>query len=62
VIFGLDAGESVSFSIQMWITKYGRQAVDWVEVLSLGWISFLRGDVWIMNQPETLVNRVNFVW
>jgi len=60
VCFGLDNAELSSFEIQMWITKFGRRAVDWVEVLSLGWISFMEGDVWISNQPETLVNRVNF--
>ena len=60
VCFGLNNAELSSFEIQMWVTKYGRRAVDWVEVLSLGWISFLRGDLWVQNQPETLVNRVNF--
>ena len=60
VCFGLDNAELSSFECQMYITKYGRRAVDWVEVLSLGWISFMEGDLWIMNQPETLVNRVNF--
>lgn len=60
VCFGLDNGELSSFGIQMWITKYGKQAVDWVQHLSLGWVSFINGDIWVQNQPETLVDRVNF--
>ena len=60
VCFGLNQNELSNFEIQMWITKYGRRACDWVQHLSLGWISFMEGDVWIMNQPETLVERVNF--
>lgn len=52
VYFGLDGGETSSFGIQMYLTKYGKQAVDWVERLSLGWISFLRGDIWIQNSPD----------
>ena len=60
LLFGLDNTESSSFGIQIWITKFGRQAVDWVQHLSLGWISFLRGDLWVHNQPESLVDRVNF--
>jgi hypothetical protein len=60
ICFGLDTTELSSFGIQMWIVKHGKQAVDWLQSLSLGWISFLRGDLWIMNQPESLVDRCNF--
>jgi hypothetical protein len=52
ICFGLDAGEISSFGVQLYLTKYGKQAVDWVERLSLGWISFLRGDLWIQNSPD----------
>jgi hypothetical protein len=57
--FGLNADELCDFKIQMWITKYGKRAVDWLQHLSLGWISFMGGDLWIMNQPESLVDRCN---
>lgn len=52
VYFGLDGGELSSFGVQLYLTKHGKQAVDWVERLSLGWVSFLRGDLWIQNSPD----------
>ena len=58
--FGLDNNELSSFGVQMWLTKYGKRSVDWLEVLSLGWVSFMEGDLWVQNQPETIVPRVNF--
>lgn len=58
VYFGLDGNISSSFGVQMYVTKYGKQAVDWVERLSLGWVSFLRGDIWIQNSPYA--NRNEF--
>ncbi len=57
VEFGIDPGETSSFGIQLWITKYGVRAVDWLQSLSLGFISFMGGDVWAHNQPESIVNR-----
>jgi len=57
---GLNQNELSNFELQMWIQKFGKRAVDWVQSLSLGWLSFMEGDVWIQNQPETLVERVNF--
>ena len=58
--FGTDSDEVTSFGIQMWITKYGERAVDWLQHLSLGWVSFMGGDLWIQNMPETIVPRNNF--
>jgi len=58
--FGFDANELSSFQIQLWITKFGKRAVDWVQSLSLGWISFVGGDVWVHNQPESIVGRATF--
>lgn len=58
ICFGLDGNETSSFGVQLYLTKYGKQAVDWVERLSLGWVSFLRGDIWIQNSPD--VDRNNF--
>lgn len=52
ICFGLDSSISSSFGVQMYIEKFGKQAVDWVERLSLGWVSFLRGDLWIHNSPD----------
>ena len=56
--FGLDSSTSSSYGVQMYLTKHGKQAVDWVERLSLGFVSFLRGDIWIQNSPDA--DRNNF--
>jgi hypothetical protein len=58
LLFGFDNSETASFSIQLWITKYGKRAVDWLQSLSLGWISFMGGDVWVQNSDA--VPRNNF--
>jgi hypothetical protein len=57
--FGMNADELSDFQIQMWITKYGKRAVDWLQSLSLGFVSFMGGDLWVHNQPETIVARGN---
>ena len=58
LVFGIDSNSLSSFRIQMWITKYGQRAVDWVQSLSLGWLSFMGGDVYVQNSDA--VPRVNF--
>jgi len=58
--FGCDSNTNVYFELQIWITKFGTRAVDWLQNLSLGFISFMEGDVWIHNQPESIVDRCNF--
>jgi len=60
LLFGMNASEAASFGVQMWITKHGQRAVDWLQHLSLGWLSFMGGDIWVQNQPESIVERVNF--
>ena len=60
LLFGMDSTSLSSFELQIWITKYGKRAVDWLQSLSLGWISFMGGDLWVMNQPESVVDRCNF--
>jgi hypothetical protein len=52
LLFGFNANELSSFSLQMYITHYGARAVDWVASLSLGWVSFLGGDVYTHNDPN----------
>jgi hypothetical protein len=54
---GMNNSEIASFKLQMWITHYGRRAVDFVQSLSLSFISFMGGDVWIHN--STNVDRLN---
>lgn len=58
--FGMDANEDCYFELQCWITHYGKRAVDWLQALSLGYCTFLEGDLWVHNQPESIVPRNNF--
>jgi len=60
LLFGMNSDSLSSFGIQMWITRYGSRAIDWIERLSLGWVTFMGGDLWVHNQPESLVARANF--
>ena len=55
--FGWNANELASFSLQMYITHYGLRAVDWVQNLSLGFCTFMGGDIWSHNDPD--VPRAN---
>jgi hypothetical protein len=55
--FGFNANELATFSIRLWITHYGKRAVDWVQSLSLGFVSFQGGDIWVSN--DTTVPRCN---
>jgi hypothetical protein len=50
--FGFNASELATFSIQMWITKTGARAVDWLQSLSLGYVSFMGGNIWKHNSDD----------
>jgi hypothetical protein len=54
---GIDANEMSSFRWQLWITKHGHRAVDWLQSLSLGFVSFQGGDIWVHNSND--VPRAN---
>lgn len=58
LVFGLDAGGLSNFAIQMWITKTGPRALEWLQNLNLGWVSFLGADIWIHNSDE--VDRCSY--
>ena len=58
--FGCDSSTSIYFELQLYVTKFGSRAVDWVQNLSLGFCSFMGGDLWIANMPESIVPRCNF--
>jgi len=57
LLFGLNADELSDFSIQLWITKTGARAVDWMQSLGMGFITFMGGDLWIHN--DATVKRCN---
>lgn len=57
LLFGLDNDSLSSFSLQLWITKYGVRMCDWVQSMGLNWISFMNSDVWVHN--DETVSRCN---
>ena len=52
LVFGYDADEIATFSIQIWITKFGARLVDFVQAMGLNFISFMGGDLWIHNDEN----------
>ena len=58
LLFGLNANEFSTFSIKCWITHYGYRAVDWLQSLSLGFVSFMGGDIWIHNSENVPRNSL----
>lgn len=49
VCFGLDDDSLSNFSLKMWVTHYGKRAVDMLQSLSQGYCSFIGGDLYIHN-------------
>jgi len=47
--FGMNEDELAGFAIQLWITKYGARAVDWMQSIGMGFITFMGGNLWIHN-------------
>jgi hypothetical protein len=52
LLFGFEASELSSFKLQMWITKTGARAVDWLQSLSLGFCSYIGGNIYLHNSDE----------
>lgn len=52
LLFGLDDSSLSSFSIQLWVEKFGHRMCDWVQAMSLNFISFMSSDLWIHNQDD----------
>jgi hypothetical protein len=52
LLFGFNASELATFSIQLYITKYGQRAIDFMQSLSLGMASFMGGDIWVHNSND----------
>jgi hypothetical protein len=47
--FGLSANQTSSFSVQLWITRTGKRAVDRLQAMSLGFCSFMGGNIYLHN-------------
>lgn len=56
--FGMNANELSAFAIQLYITKYGKRAIDWMQSLSLGFCSWMAGEIWLHNSDD--VDRCTF--
>jgi len=52
ILIGFNANELANFSMQIWITKYGKRIVDFVQAMGLNFISFMGGDLWIHNDED----------
>jgi hypothetical protein len=52
VCFSIDNDELSNFSVMMYITHYGKRAIDWIQSLSLGYCTFMGGDLWIHNSDK----------
>lgn len=52
LLFGFSASELATFSIQMWIEKTGVRAVDWLQSMSLSFMSFMGGNVYLHNSND----------
>ncbi len=49
LLFGMDNQELASFELQIWITRYGKRAVDLCQAMSMNFITFMGGDLWVHN-------------
>lgn len=52
LLIGFDNDEIASFSLQLWITKYGKRTVDFVQSMGFNFITFIGGDLWIHNDED----------
>lgn len=52
LLFGFNASELATFSIQFYIEKHGARAVDWLTSLSLSFCSFMGGNVYLHNSND----------
>jgi hypothetical protein len=55
---GMDSNSLADFRIQCWVTRYGARLVDCVQAMSLNFISFMGGDIWVHND-DTAGTRCN---
>lgn len=58
LLVGLDQDSLSSFKWQLYLTKYGERAVDWLQNMSIRYMSFMGGDLFLHNSDN--VDRCNF--
>lgn len=51
--FGFNTDELASFKIQMWITRVGKRSIDILSQLSLGFVSFMGGNIYLHNDDSS---------
>jgi len=52
LLFGMDHSEVSSFAIQLWIEKFGKRATDFLQAMSLGFASFMGGNIYLHNSDD----------
>jgi hypothetical protein len=57
LLFGLDDSSLSSFSIQMWIEKFGHRMIDFCQSMGLNFITFMGSDLYIHNQDDADQDR-----
>ena len=58
VQFGFAQDELASFKVQMWIERKTKRAIDWLGAMSLGFVSFMGGNVWKHNSDNVPRNNL----
>ena len=49
LLVGLDPDSLSSFSWQLWLHKTGARTIDWCQAMSLSYVTFMGGDLWVHN-------------
>ena len=57
LLVGFDSDSLASFKWTVYVTKFGKRSADWVASLSLGFVSFMGGDIYSHNSND--VPRAN---
>jgi len=52
LVIGMNHDEEAGFSMQLWITHFGKRAVDWMQSIGMGYVTFMGGELWIANSDE----------
>jgi len=52
LLVGFDADSLASFKWTCYVTKFGKRSADFVQSLSLGFVSFMGGDIWLHNSND----------